>query len=176
MHFSPGCTKTLQATTNGRPKCNGEAGESYRREKHKLVAHDQALEASEKTGLPAIVPPFIYPWVVRAAASPTLWKNFILWCLVAWKPRLLTKFWWKKAILGWKEFEMEVVRDKADNCIIICSIENIDPMGIHTADSMTVAPALTLSDKEFQVMRNASIAVLREIGVRDRWFQCAVRG
>ena len=66
---------------------------------------------------------------------------------------------------GWKEFEMEVVRDKKDNCIIICSIENIDPMGIHTGDSVTVAPALTLTDKEYQVMRNASIACLRKIGV-----------
>ncbi len=68
-------------------------------------------------------------------------------------------------MLGWKEFEMEVVRDTADNCIIICSIENIDPMGVHTGDSITVAPALTLTDKEYQMMRNASIAVLREIGV-----------
>ena len=68
-------------------------------------------------------------------------------------------------MLGWKEFEMEVVRDKADNCIIICSIENIDPMGVHTGDSITVAPALTLTDKEYQIMRDASIAVLREIGV-----------
>jgi carbamoyl-phosphate synthase large subunit len=71
----------------------------------------------------------------------------------------------EESVLGWKEFEMEVVRDKADNCIIVCSIENIDPMGIHTGDSMTVAPALTLTDKEFQIMRDASIAVLREIGV-----------
>ena len=70
-----------------------------------------------------------------------------------------------ESLLGWKEFEMEVVRDKADNCIIICSIENIDPMGVHTGDSITVAPALTLTDREYQVMRNASIAVLREIGV-----------
>ncbi|MEM7671299.1 MAG: carbamoyl-phosphate synthase large subunit, partial [Pseudomonadota bacterium] len=70
-----------------------------------------------------------------------------------------------ESLLGWKEFEMEVVRDKADNCIIICSIENIDPMGVHTGDSITVAPALTLTDKEYQMMRNASIAVLREIGV-----------
>ena len=70
-----------------------------------------------------------------------------------------------ESLLGWKEYEMEVVRDKADNCIIICSIENIDPMGVHTGDSITVAPALTLTDKEYQVMRNASIAVLREIGV-----------
>ncbi|MEM8790208.1 MAG: carbamoyl-phosphate synthase large subunit [Pseudomonadota bacterium] len=70
-----------------------------------------------------------------------------------------------ESLLGWKEFEMEVVRDKADNAIIICSIENIDPMGVHTGDSITVAPALTLTDREYQVMRNASIAVLREIGV-----------
>ncbi len=71
----------------------------------------------------------------------------------------------EESVVGWKEFEMEVVRDKADNCIIICSIENIDPMGVHTGDSITVAPALSLTDKEYQIMRNASIAVLREIGV-----------
>jgi carbamoyl-phosphate synthase large subunit len=71
----------------------------------------------------------------------------------------------EESVLGWKEYEMEVVRDKADNCIIICSIENIDPMGVHTGDSITVAPALTLTDKEYQMMRDASIAVLREIGV-----------
>ncbi|MGE0754276.1 MAG: carbamoyl-phosphate synthase large subunit, partial [Alphaproteobacteria bacterium] len=70
-----------------------------------------------------------------------------------------------ESVLGWKEYEMEVVRDKADNCIIICSIENVDPMGVHTGDSITVAPALTLTDKEYQIMRNASFAVLREIGV-----------
>lgn len=71
----------------------------------------------------------------------------------------------EESVLGWKEYEMEVVRDRADNCIIVCSIENIDPMGVHTGDSITVAPALTLTDKEYQVMRNASIACLREIGV-----------
>lgn len=71
----------------------------------------------------------------------------------------------EESVLGWKEYEMEVVRDKADNCIIVCSIENIDPMGIHTGDSVTVAPALTLTDKEYQVMRNAAIAVLRGIGI-----------
>ncbi len=71
----------------------------------------------------------------------------------------------EESVLGWKEYEMEVVRDKADNCIIICAIENVDPMGIHTGDSITVAPSLTLTDKEYQIMRNASIAVLREIGV-----------
>ena len=71
----------------------------------------------------------------------------------------------EESLLGWKEFEMEVVRDKADNCIIVCSIENLDPMGVHTGDSITVAPAQTLSDREYQIMRNASLAVLREIGV-----------
>jgi len=71
----------------------------------------------------------------------------------------------EECLEGWKEFEMEVVRDKKDNCIIICSIENVDPMGIHTGDSITIAPALTLTDKEYQVMRNASIACLRKIGV-----------
>ena len=71
----------------------------------------------------------------------------------------------EELVLGWKEYEMEVVRDRADNAIIICSIENVDPMGVHTGDSITVAPALTLTDKEYQRMRSASIAVLREIGV-----------
>ncbi|MEA2885087.1 MAG: carbamoyl-phosphate synthase large subunit, partial [Bradyrhizobium sp.] len=71
----------------------------------------------------------------------------------------------EESVLGWKEFEMEVVRDKKDNCIIICSIENLDPMGVHTGDSITIAPALTLTDKEYQIMRDASLAVLREIGV-----------
>ncbi|MEN9867093.1 MAG: carbamoyl phosphate synthase large subunit, partial [Pseudomonadota bacterium] len=71
----------------------------------------------------------------------------------------------EESLIGWKEFEMEVVRDKADNCIIVCSIENLDPMGVHTGDSITVAPAQTLTDKEYQIMRNASLAVLREIGV-----------
>ena len=71
----------------------------------------------------------------------------------------------EESLLGWKEYEMEVVRDKADNCIIICSIENLDPMGIHTGDSITVAPAQTLTDREYQLLRDASIAVLREIGV-----------
>jgi carbamoylphosphate synthase large subunit len=81
----------------------------------------------------------------------------------------------EESVLGWKEFEMEVVRDKKDNCIIVCSIENLDPMGVHTGDSITVAPALTLTDKEYQIMRDASLAVLREIGVGDRRIQRAVR-
>ena len=71
----------------------------------------------------------------------------------------------EESVLGWKEYEMEVVRDQADNVIIVCSIENLDPMGIHTGDSITVAPSQTLTDKEYQLMRNASVDVLRKIGV-----------
>lgn len=71
----------------------------------------------------------------------------------------------EESLLGWKEYEMEVIRDRADNCIIVCSIENLDPMGVHTGDSITIAPALTLTDKEYQRMRDASFAILREIGV-----------
>ena len=82
----------------------------------------------------------------------------------------------EESVLGWKEYEMEVVRDRADNAIIICSIENVDPMGIHTGDSITVAPALTLTDKEYQIMRNASIAVPARNRGRNRRFQRPVRG
>ena len=124
----------------------------------------QALEALEDIGLPAIIRPsftlggtgggiaynkaeFIDIVERGIDASPT---NEVLI---------------EESVLGWKEYEMEVVRDRRDNCIIICSIENLDPMGVHTGDSITIAPALTLTDKEYQIMRDASIAVLREIGV-----------
>ncbi|MEG3150511.1 carbamoyl-phosphate synthase large subunit [Sphingomonas sp. ZT3P38] len=130
------------------------------------IAHsmDEAFAALEHVGLPTIIRPSFtmggsgggiaynrqeFENIVRGGldASPT------------------TEVLIEESVLGWKEYEMEVVRDRNDNCIIICSIENIDPMGVHTGDSITVAPALTLTDKEYQIMRNASIAVLREIGV-----------
>ncbi|MEQ1496055.1 MAG: carbamoyl-phosphate synthase large subunit, partial [Novosphingobium sp.] len=130
------------------------------------VAHniDEAFAVLERTGLPSIIRPSFtlggtgggvaynkaeFETIVRSGldASPT------------------TEVLIEESLLGWKEYEMEVVRDRKDNCIIICSIENVDPMGVHTGDSITVAPALTLTDKEYQIMRNASIAVLREIGV-----------
>ncbi len=131
---------------------------------HQIKDLAQALEALEDIGLPAIIRPsftlggtgggiaynkeeFIDIVERGIDASPT---NEVLI---------------EESVLGWKEYEMEVVRDKKDNCIIICSIENLDPMGIHTGDSVTIAPALTLTDKEYQIMRDASIAVLREIGV-----------
>ena len=100
-----------------------------------------------------------------AAASPTTARNSSRSSPAASKPRPTTEVLIEECVLGWKEYEMEVVRDRADNCIIVCSIENVDPMGIHTGDCVTVAPALTLTDKEYQRMRDASIACLRAIGV-----------
>ncbi|TYC90760.1 carbamoyl-phosphate synthase large subunit [Novosphingobium sp. BW1] len=130
------------------------------------VAHtlDEALTVLERTGLPSIIRPSFtlggtgggiaynkaeFEAIVKSGldASPT------------------TEVLIEESLLGWKEYEMEVVRDRKDNCIIICSIENVDPMGVHTGDSITVAPALTLTDKEYQIMRTASLEVLREIGV-----------
>jgi len=131
-----------------------------------LIAHDmdEALEGLKFVGLPTIIRPSFtmggtgggiaynreeFEEIVRGglSASPT------------------TEVLIEESVLGWKEYEMEVVRDKNDNCIIICSIENVDPMGVHTGDSITIAPALTLTDKEYQIMRNASISCLREIGI-----------
>ncbi len=131
---------------------------------HQIKTLSKALEILDDIGLPAIIRPSFtmggtgggiaytkaeYIEIIEGGidASPT---NEVLV---------------EESVLGWKEYEMEVVRDRADNCIIICSIENVDPMGVHTGDSITVAPALTLTDKEYQVMRDASLAVLREIGV-----------
>ena len=104
-------------------------------------------------------------WAAPAAASPTTATSSSRSSPAACAPRRSAQVLIEESVLGWKEYEMEVVRDRADNCIIVCSIENVDPMGVHTGDCITVAPALTLTDKEYQIMRNASIAVLREIGV-----------
>jgi carbamoyl-phosphate synthase large subunit len=140
------------------------SGENERRKRYQEHALGEGLMALADIGLPAIIRPSFtlggtgggiaynreeFLDIVERGldASPT---NEVLI---------------EESVLGWKEYEMEVVRDKADNCIIVCSIENVDPMGVHTGDSITVAPALTLTDKEYQIMRDASIAVLREIGV-----------
>ena len=104
-------------------------------------------------------------WAAAAAASPTTAKNSSTICERGLEASPTNELLIEESVLGWKEFEMEVVRDRKDNCIIVCSIENLDPMGVHTGDSITVAPAQTLTDKEYQIMRDASIAVLREIGV-----------
>ncbi|MEM9123416.1 MAG: carbamoyl-phosphate synthase large subunit, partial [Pseudomonadota bacterium] len=130
------------------------------------LAHslDEAFEALDFVGLPAILrPSFTLGGTGGGIAyNKTEFRDIAQRALDA-SPA--TQVLVEESVLGWKEFEMEVVRDKADNCIIICSIENVDPMGIHTGDSITVAPALTLTDKEYQRMRDASIACLREIGV-----------
>ena len=104
-------------------------------------------------------------WAGRAAASPITGKNSRQIVSRGLELSPTTEVLLEESVLGWKEFEMEVVRDHQDNCIIICSIENFDPMGVHTGDSITVAPAQTLTDKEYQRLRDASIAVLRKIGV-----------
>jgi carbamoyl-phosphate synthase large subunit len=125
---------------------------------------DEAFEILEETGLPAIIrPSFTMGGTGGGVAyNRDEFEEIINRGLDA-SPT--SEVLVEESIIGWKEYEMEVVRDHADNCIIICSIENVDPMGVHTGDSITVAPALTLTDKEYQIMRNASIAVLREIGV-----------
>ena len=130
------------------------------------LAHnlDEAMAALEHVGLPAIVRPSFTLGGTGGGVGYNReeFAEIIERGLDASPARQVLV---EESVLGWKEFEMEVVRDKADNCIIVCSIENVDPMGVHTGDSITVAPALTLTDKEYQIMRNASIAVLREIGV-----------
>ncbi len=130
------------------------------------VAHtvEEALEAQEFVGLPAIIrPSFTLAGTGGGIAYNVEEFREIVERGLDMSPthEVLVE----ESVLGWKEYELEVVRDRADNCIIICSIENIDPMGVHTGDSVTVAPAMTLTDKEYQRMRSASIAVLREIGV-----------
>ncbi len=125
---------------------------------------DEARAALEKTGLPAIIRPSFTLGGTGGGIAYNI-EEFEKIVARGLDASPVTEVLIEELVLGWKEYEMEVVRDTADNCIIICSIENIDPMGIHTGDSITVAPALTLTDKEYQRMRNASIAVLREIGV-----------
>lgn len=130
------------------------------------IAHsmDQARTVLEQVGFPAIIRP---SFTLGGSGGGIAYnaEEFNEICQRGLETSPTSELLIEQSILGWKEFEMEVVRDQADNCIIICSIENFDPMGVHTGDSITVAPAQTLSDKEYQIMRNASFAVLREIGV-----------
>ena len=138
--------------------------EWIRREEHRLEAMRQTFAAFQVTGLPAIVRPSFTLGGTGGGIAYTLEELYDL-VLKGIEASPTSEVLIEESIIGWKEYEMEVVRDKDDNCIIICSIENVDPMGVHTGDSITVAPALTLTDKEYQRMRNAAIAVLREIGV-----------
>ncbi|MGU9961956.1 MAG: carbamoyl-phosphate synthase large subunit [Candidatus Puniceispirillales bacterium WSBS_2018_MAG_OTU23] len=126
--------------------------------------YEEALKMLDYTGLPAIIRP---SFTLGGEGGGIAFNTKEFEDIVRGGLRLspVSEVLIEESVLGWKEYEMEVVRDTADNCIIICSIENIDPMGVHTGDSMTVAPALTMTDKEYQDMRDASIAVLREVGV-----------
>ena len=130
------------------------------------IAHnmDEAWVAQKKLGFPTVIrPSFTLGGTGGGIAYNS--EEFETICKRGLEASPTNELLIEESLLGWKEFEMEVVRDKADNCIIVCSIENLDPMGVHTGDSITVAPAQTLTDKEYQILRNASLAVLREIGV-----------
>ena len=124
----------------------------------------RAMAALDEVGLPAIIRPAFTLGGTGGGVAYNV-EEYEEICRSGLAASPMAQILVDESLLGWKEYEMEVVRDTADNAIIICAIENIDPMGVHTGDSITVAPALTLTDKEYQVMRNASIAVLREIGV-----------
>ncbi|MFL9608944.1 carbamoyl-phosphate synthase large subunit [Methylobacillus sp. Pita2] len=130
------------------------------------VAHsmEEALQVQASIGYPAIIRP---SFTMGGSGGGIAYnrEEFITICERGLEASPTSELLIEESLLGWKEYEMEVVRDSKDNCIIICSIENLDPMGVHTGDSITVAPAQTLTDKEYQIMRNASLAVLREIGV-----------
>jgi len=130
------------------------------------IAHslEEALQVQANIGYPAIIRP---SFTMGGSGGGIAYnrEEFMAICERGLDASPTKELLIEESMLGWKEYEMEVVRDKADNCIIICSIENLDPMGVHTGDSITVAPAQTLTDKEYQIMRNASLAVLREIGV-----------
>lgn len=125
---------------------------------------EEALNNIDAVGLPTIIRPSFTMGGTGGGVAYNR-EEFVQIVEQGLEASPVTEVLIEESIIGWKEYEMEVVRDKADNCIIICSIENVDPMGVHTGDSITVAPALTLTDREYQIMRNASIAVLREIGV-----------
>jgi carbamoyl-phosphate synthase large subunit len=130
------------------------------------IAHsmEEALQVQANIGFPAIIRP---SFTMGGSGGGIAYnrEEFVEICERGLEASPTNELLIEESMLGWKEYEMEVVRDSADNCIIICSIENLDPMGVHTGDSITVAPAQTLTDKEYQIMRNASLAVLREIGV-----------
>src|SRR5262245_30493628 len=149
-----------------RAACNRQwqAEEHNRHKRYQEQALLKAMEGLQLVGLPAIIRP---SFTLGGTGGGIAYNREEFRDIVerGLQASPTTEVLVEESVLGWKEFEMEVVRDRADNCIIVCTIENVDPMGVHTGDSITVAPALTLTDKEYQIMRNASIAVLREIGV-----------
>jgi len=130
------------------------------------IAHsmEEAMQVQAGIGFPVIIRPSFTLGGTGGGIAYNM-EEFVTICERGLEASPTRELLIEESLIGWKEFEMEVVRDKADNCIIVCSIENLDAMGVHTGDSITVAPAQTLTDREYQIMRNASIAVLREIGV-----------
>ncbi|HSB87423.1 MAG TPA: carbamoyl phosphate synthase large subunit, partial [Ilumatobacteraceae bacterium] len=130
------------------------------------VAHDleQAMEVVEQIGLPVIIRP-AYILGGRGTGIASTPAEFEVRAAEGLAASPISEILIEKSIAGWKEYELEVMRDRADNCVIICSIENVDPMGVHTGDSITVAPAQTLSDVEYQQMRDAAFACIRRVGV-----------
>ena len=145
-------------------EANWARAEAERRRRYSEKGLIEALEALPDIGLPAIIRPSFTLGGTGGGIAYNR-EEFLEIVERGLDASPTSEVLIEESVLGWKEYEMEVVRDKDDNCIIVCSIENIDPMGVHTGDSITVAPALTLTDKEYQIMRNASIKVLREIGV-----------
>jgi len=139
-------------------------GEGDRKQRYMAHAMGVAAQALDQVGLPAIIRP---SFTLGGTGGGIAYNRAEFFDIVqaGLDASPTTEVLIEESVLGWKEYEMEVIRDRADNCIIVCSIENVDPMGVHTGDSITVAPALTLTDREYQIMRSASIAVLREIGV-----------
>src|SRR6266508_1846743 len=125
---------------------------------------EEALQVQVSIGFPAVIRP---SFTLGGSGGGIAYnrEEFVAICERGLEASPTHELLIEESVIGWKEFEMEVVRDRKDNCIIVCSIENLDPMGVHTGDSITVAPAQTLTDKEYQIMRDAAIAVLREIGV-----------
>ncbi|AGA64124.1 Carbamoyl-phosphate synthase large chain [Liberibacter crescens BT-1] len=140
------------------------AGKSDRKQRYMGNAMAIAVQALDEIGLPLIIRP---SFTLGGTGGGIAYNRSEFFEIVerGLYASPTTEVLIEESILGWKEYEIEMIRDKADNCIVVCSIENVDPMGIHTGDSITVAPALTLTDKEYQIMRNAAISVLREIGV-----------
>ena len=160
LDLHPGDKKRVIASY----KLKWDAGENDRRKRYQEHALGEALLALAEVGLPAIIRPSFTMGGTGGGIAYNR-EEFLSIVEGGLDASPTNEVLIEESVLGWKEYEMEVVRDRADNCIIVCSIENFDPMGVHTGDSITVAPALTLTDKEYQIMRDASLAVLREIGV-----------
>src|SRR5207237_10331974 len=149
-----------------REKCKQASARIWRACPRSTIARslEEALQVQAAIGFPAVIRP---SFTLGGSGGGIAYnrEEFVAICERGLEASPTRELLIEESVIGWKEFEMEVVRDRKDNCIIVCSIENLDPIGVHTGDSITVAPAQTLTAKEYQIMRDASIAVLRESGV-----------